>query len=337
MKIKVELKNNSYDIILAKGILGEITKYIPKYNKILIVTDSGVPKEYTDHIMKNIPCAERIVIPEGEPSKNIMEYQRILVKMTENNFTRNDAVIAVGGGVVGDISGFAASTYMRGIDFYNIPTTLLSQVDSSIGGKTAIDFNGIKNIVGTFYQPKRVIIDPDTLKTLPKRHISNGIAESIKMALTFDEELFNELMNGNIENIEHIIEKSLLIKKYVVEKDEKESDLRRVLNFGHTIGHGIESTASPVLYHGECVALGMIPMCSCSVREKLIKVLKVWNLPTDCRFNVDRVMSAVSHDKKSAVNGINAVKVDKPGEFYIEKMTLSDIEKLVIDTFGEKI
>jgi 3-dehydroquinate synthase len=180
------------------------------------------------------------VIPQGEKNKNFETYKFLLEVLSENEFTRNDCIVAVGGGVVGDISGFTASTYMRGIDFYNIPTTLLSQVDSSIGGKTAIDFYGYKNTVGAFYQPKAVVIDPDVLKTLPKRQLNNGLCESIKMAATSDKELFNLIKNGGAyDNIETVIEKSLKIKKAVVENDEKEVGLRRVLNFGHTVGHAV--------------------------------------------------------------------------------------------------
>ena len=147
--------------------------------------------------------------------------------------------------MVGDLAGFAASAYMRGIDFYNIPTTLLSQIDSSIGGKTAINFGGVKNIVGAFYQPKKVLIDPDLLKTLPPRQISNGLAEAIKVGLTSDEKLFDIFENGEIgSRLDEIIVRALTVKKNVVEQDEKEAGLRRILNFGHTVGHGIESSGA---------------------------------------------------------------------------------------------
>ena len=200
--------------------------------------------------------------------------------MLDAGFTRRDCVIAVGGGVVGDLSGFAASIYMRGIDFYNIPTTLLSQVDSSVGGKTAIDFEGVKNIVGAFYPPKAVLIDENVLSTLPLRQLNNGLAEALKMSMTSDRELFDIFENGNpYENIGTVIEKSLLIKTDVVNKDEKEQGLRRVLNFGHTIGHGIEAEQAGRLYHGECVAIGMIPMCSTETAERLKRILAKLGLP----------------------------------------------------------
>jgi 3-dehydroquinate synthase len=252
--------------------------------------------------------------------------------MLDAGFTRKDAVVAVGGGVVGDLAGFAASMYMRGIDFYNIPTTLLSQVDSSIGGKTAVDFHGYKNVIGAFYQPKKVIIDPDVLATLEKRQVAAGMAEAIKMSLTSDAEMFAmlEAADDIYADIDTVIEKALRIKKYVVECDEKEAGLRKILNFGHTVGHGIESARGYYFYHGECVALGMLPMCSDEVRARLVPVLKKAGLSTELKLYEDdlrEVMTAVSHDKKSAVGGVDAVLVHEVGSFEIKKLTLSEIEE----------
>ena len=211
---------------------------------------------------------------------------------------------------------------MRGIDFYNIPTTVLSQVDSSVGGKTAIDFDGYKNIVGAFHQPRGVIIDPDTLSTLPKRQISNGLAEAVKMSLTHDAELFAMFENDEFD-IDTVIERSIKIKCSVVENDEKESGLRKVLNFGHTVGHAIESN-TPSLYHGECVALGMLPMCSVNVRERLVKVLEKLNLPTAVDVNPEIIIESMSHDKKMAGDNISVVRVENAGTFNIEKIKFDD-------------
>ena len=254
----MNLGEDSYDIIVERGVLSKANKQLNLNRRVLVVTDSGVPEEYAKSLASQ--CKDGIIytVPMGEASKSLDIFGKVLGTMLDNGFSRKDCVVAVGGGVVGDLAGFAASAYMRGIDFYNIPTTLLSQIDSSIGGKTAINFGGVKNIVGAFYQPKKVLIDPDLLATLPERQISNGLAEAIKMALTSDKELFNIFENKDIdENIDEIIIRSLNIKKSVVEQDEKESGLRKILNFGHTIGHGIESSEEmSELYHGECVALG---------------------------------------------------------------------------------
>ena len=247
--------------------------------------------------------------------------------MLEHNFSRKDCVVAVGGGVVGDLSGFAASAYMRGIDFYNIPTTLLSQIDSSIGGKTAINFGGVKNIVGAFHQPQKVLIDPDLLKTLPPRQIANGLAEAIKMSLTSDRKLFELLETQDIgSNLEEIILRSLHIKKDVVEQDEKESGLRRILNFGHTVGHGIESTTD--LYHGECVALGMLPMCAETLRPRVVEVLKKCSLHRVVRYDWDRITEAAFHDKKADGDTVTVTTVREPGSFELKTMKCLEVMEL---------
>ena len=203
--------------------------------------------------------------------------------------------------------------------------------DSSVGGKTAVNFGGIKNIVGAFYQPKKVIIDPDVLGTLPKRQIANGLAESIKMAANFNKDLFEIFLEDDyMERIEEIIEGSLKIKRYVVQQDEKETGLRKVLNFGHTIGHGIEASAEyGELYHGECVALGMLPMCSEKVRDKMITALKNVGLPTEFSYDKDKVYEALCHDKKSQGKSITVVKCDELGTFRFEEMTSEELAKLI--------
>ena len=241
--------------------------------------------------------------------------------------TRSDCAVAVGGGVVGDLTGFAAACYMRGIDFYNVPTTFLSQVDSSIGGKCAINLDGVKNIVGAFHQPKGVLIDLDTLKTLPARQISSGIAESVKMAATSDAELFSlierdGLTNGNLENI---ITSSLKIKKRIVESDERESGIRKILNFGHTFGHAVEADVGMHgLYHGECVAIGMMAVSDGNVKDRIAAVLKGLGLPTEYNGDIDRACGYVAHDKKCEGASLSVVFVPEIGSYEIRKMPVDD-------------
>ena len=329
MKIHLDLKENSYDIVVSRGILKTAGKELNLNRKVFIVTDSGVPDEYSKTIADQCKEAYIETVSQGEMSKSIATFQKLLSRMLSLGFTRSDCVVAVGGGVVGDLAGFVASAFMRGVDFYNIPTTVLSQIDSSIGGKVAVNLDGIKNIVGAFYQPKKVIIDPDVLKSLPPRQISNGLAEAVKMALTFDEELFKIFENQNpMEQIDDIIVKSLCIKKSVVEQDEKEAGLRKVLNFGHSIGHGIESEYS--LYHGECVALGMIPMCSASVRERLKKVLEKLSLPTSVDCNTVKIMEAMSHDKKIKNGKLTAVFVEEAGSFVMKDIECDDLKERIL-------
>ena len=303
--------------------------------KVMIVTDSGVPEKWARTLAAQCGSAEIFCLPAGEKNKNLDSFREVMRRMLSFDMHRGDCVAAVGGGVPGDLAGFCAACYMRGIDFYNIPTTVLSQVDSSIGGKTAVDLDGIKNIVGAFYQPKAVLIDPDVLSTLPKRQISNGLAEAVKMAVCFDAEEFAHFeTEDSAGRMEAVIERALRIKKYVVEQDEKEHGLRRVLNFGHTLGHGIEALQGENgLYHGECVALGMLPMCAPKVRQRLETILKKLGLPTACGADPDRIMQAVIHDKKMFSGAVRTILSEEPGTFADCPMSPEELRELYITFF----
>lgn len=335
MKLTVKTSMGDYNIIIERGSINHLSQYCDTDKKALIITDDGVPFQYAEKVAEQFKIAVVKAIPQGEKSKSFDTYKELLQVLSENEFSRADCVVAVGGGVVGDLSGFTAATYMRGIDFYNIPTTLLSQVDSSIGGKTAIDFGGYKNTVGAFYQPKAVVIDSDVLKTLSKRQFNNGLAESIKMAATSDKELFELIENENAEDvIDTVIERSLRIKKAVVEEDEKELGLRKVLNFGHTAGHAIETAAGLSEYlHGECVSMGMLAFSSDSVRERLIKVLKKYDLPVKFDFSADEILFALRHDKKAKADGVNVVFVNEIGSFEFKFLTFEELDVLVREAY----
>ena len=338
MMIPMELGKDSYDIILERGCIRQAGELLDLQRKVLIVTDNGVPAEYAQTVAAQCREAEILTLPQGESHKDFDSFREILRRMLAFGMTRKDCVAAVGGGVMGDMAGFAAACYMRGVAFYNIPTTVLSQVDSSIGGKTAIDLDGIKNIVGAFHQPKRVLIDPETLATLPARQIANGLAEAVKMALCFDEEGFRLFESDAWKNcIDRIIGNALRIKKRVVEEDVNEHGLRRALNFGHTLGHGIESLhAENGLLHGECVALGMLPMCAPDVRERLRAVLERLGLPTACGADPERVMAAVVHDKKAAEGMITAVTVEKAGNCRMTGMTPEELKERYTALYGKE-
>ena len=330
MTITMNLGQDSYDIVVESGVLAKANQHLNLNRRALIVTDTGVPVSYSKTIAEQ--CKESMIytVAEGESSKSLVVFGQLLQTMLDHGFSRKDCVIAVGGGVVGDLSGFVASAYMRGIDFYNIPTTLLSQIDSSIGGKTAINFGGVKNIVGAFYQPKKVLIGPDLLKTLPSRQIANGLAEAIKMSLTSDKELFELFENKDIEaNLDEIIIRSLQIKKAVVEQDEKEAGLRKILNFGHTIGHGIESSEGmSELYHGECVALGMLPMCGEEIRPRVLAVLKKCSLYREPEYDWDKITDAAFHDKKADGNKVTVTLVNEAGNFELKTMGCLEVIEL---------
>jgi 3-dehydroquinate synthase len=326
----MELGANGYDITVERGALQRANELLRLNRKVLIVTDDGVPKEYAEKIASFCDEPHTVTLPMGEQNKCMQTYTELLEVMVKNEFDRNDCVVAVGGGVMGDLAGFVASTYMRGVDFYNVPTTLLSQIDSSIGGKVAVDFSGYKNIVGAFYQPKAVLIDPDVLKTLSKRQFSCGMAEAVKMFATFNAEMFEEVENGFDGITDKIIVEALKIKKAVVEEDEKEKGLRKVLNFGHTVGHAVESieeyTDNP-LFHGECVGIGMLCMSSPDVAKRLETILKKLNMPTSWCGSKEKLKETMLHDKKAKGDKITVITVEKIGAFKEEKMTVEDITK----------
>lgn len=320
MTISMNLGENSYDIIVERGVLAHADQYLNLDRRVLVVTDSGVPARYAQTVAAG--CKDGIIctVEQGEGSKSLDTFATLLQTMLDHGFSRKDCVVAVGGGVVGDLAGFAASAYMRGVDFYNIPTTLLSQIDSSIGGKTAVNFGGVKNSVGAFYQPKRVLIDPDLLSTLPPRQLSNGLAEAVKMALISDEELFALFENEDIAaHLDTVILRSLHVKKNVVEQDERESGLRRVLNFGHTVGHGIETSGAD-LYHGECVALGMLPFCAEAIRPRVIAVLKKCGLYRTLAYDWEAIAAAAFHDKKADGDAVTVIAVNEIGQFEMKTM-----------------
>ncbi len=328
LKLHINLGKNSYDVFVQRGGLNEVGKLFNLNRKVLIVTDDGVPSQYAKIVAEQCSDSVCVTLPQGEGTKSFFYFELLCKKCLEAQLTRKDCIVAVGGGVVGDLAGFTAASYMRGIDFYNIPTTVLSQVDSSIGGKVAINLDNIKNIVGAFYQPRGVFIDPEILKTLSLRQISNGLAETIKMGLICDEKLFYLFEKENpMDYIDEIIWRSLKAKQFVVQKDEYENGLRRILNFGHTIGHGIESCGQ--LYHGECVALGMIPMCTPSIRKRLFSVLKKFNLPTQFNFDKDVVLKAIFHDKKLDKDSINMIFVEEIGKAVQKTIKKSELYRLL--------
>ena len=338
MIVQVRLGEDSYDVVIEHGCLKRAAELLRLDRRVMIVTDSGVPRAYAETLASQCAQPEIFVVPQGEDSKSFPVLEQILTRMLELEFTRGDCVCAVGGGVVGDLAGFVSAVYMRGVDFYNIPTTVLSQVDSSVGGKTAINLCGMKNIVGAFRQPKKVLIDPDTVRSLPPRQIANGLAEAVKMALTSDAELFSLFEKEEpTAHLDTIIERSVRTKAAVVAEDETEQGVRKILNFGHTIGHAVESFEGlHGLYHGECVALGMLPMCSVEVRTRLVPVLRKLGLPTTLTVDGKAVAEAMLHDKKMQKDGVAAVYVDTVGAYRLQTTSVETLTKaLTVIAEGE--
>jgi len=326
MTLNINVPGGKSEITIKRGALSEAGELLDLNRKVLIVTDSGVPSEYSAKVASFCKQPVTVTIDQGEKSKTLANFELLCKTMLENDFTRSDCCVAVGGGVVTDITGFAAACYMRGITFYNIPTTLLSQVDASVGGKTAVDLCGVKNIVGAFHQPEKVIIDPDTLSTLDRRQFSSGMAEAIKMAVSFDSDLFELMENNDISLIlDSVISRSVALKASIVMKDERENGLRRTLNFGHTVGHAVETLSG--LLHGESVAVGMCFMCSGKVRERLVPLLKKFDLPVSTDIPADELCKVLIHDKKMSGDTINVIRVESIGTCEIRKMPKDEFIK----------
>ena len=341
---KVDVKASSeYDILIGKGLLdkaGELIKQVKKPCSAVIITDSNVDLLYSERLKESIVRegfeVYKFTFNAGEKSKNASTFIEILEKMAQWKITRSDLVIALGGGVVGDITGFASACYLRGIDFVQIPTTLLSAVDSSVGGKTAIDLEAGKNLAGAFYQPKLVICDTDTFDTLPKREIACGYAEVIKYAILFDEEFFTELDDGKTD-IDSVVEKCVTFKRDVVQKDEFDRGERKLLNLGHTAAHGIEKVSDFEVSHGEAVAAGTViaarisenrGLCSDGTSEKIRTILRKYNLPDEYDISADKLYEAAKSDKKRESSKITLVLVEKIGKCVLCDVNVEDVEEM---------
>lgn len=334
MEIRVHTQTKEYPIYFERGGIFKIKEYIGQEGHVFLISEDGVPEKWRKILQEQYPDAPMHIFPHGEGSKNLDVWQNILKDMLNHHVSRKDTIIALGGGVTGDMAGFAAATYMRGIRYVNIPTTSLSQIDSSIGGKTAIDHAGVKNCVGAFWQPEAVIVDPDVLSTLEDRQLHNGLAEAIKEGLTFQPELFEIFEQDDYkDHIDDIIYRCLLIKKEVVEHDEKETGERKLLNFGHTIGHAIESYYGMDKYlHGECVGMGMMAiMNNAELKLRLQKVLERLHLPVKADINVPAIMEKIRTDKKADHDHVTIVQVDEIGKGYLEDWSMEQMERKLMN------
>ncbi len=336
LKMRMELDDRSYDIVVKKGALHRAGQLGNLRRKVLVVSDKGVPQRYVKIIQNQCKEAYPVIVPGGEGSKSPETWRQLLSRMLELGFDRGDCVAAVGGGVVGDLAGFVAAAYMRGIPFFQFPTTTLSQIDSSIGGKVAINLDGAKNVLGAFHQPSLVIADPDTLSTLPPRQWANGMAEALKTGLIGSSEVFSIMEKEDIaENYERILYLCLRYKKSIVERDETEQGDRKLLNFGHTIGHGIEAALQGKkederLLHGECVALGMLPMLESRSLERRVKaVMRKLNLPRKHSAPPGEVLHYIMSDKKRHGDTFTVVRVKTPGQGYLETVPTEEIRLMV--------
>ena len=354
-KLQIDLGEKTYNIIVGEDYLEQFSFYIKeiyKGDKLFVITDSNVDKLYKNEYEKMFKNFDYTVyvLEAGEKNKHIGVMQGIYSAMVEADIKRKDLVVAFGGGVVGDIAGFAAASFLRGINFIQIPTTIISQVDSSVGGKVGVDLPEGKNLIGAFHQPKLVLIDNKFLKTLTDRYFYDGFAEIVKYGCIYDKKFFEKLEkivyevseNSYAENykkimrehlmkyINEIVMRSCEIKKEVVEKDEKEENLRMILNFGHTIGHAIEQYTNYDVYsHGEAISTGMIDIIRIGVQknitqegqlERVKNLLEKLNLPTEIKYPIEKIKEIMKRDKKSISGGINFVFLKEIGKVEIVKM-----------------
>ncbi|WP_163192689.1 3-dehydroquinate synthase [Clostridium thermarum] len=346
-QIDLNLPQHQYNIFIEAHLLNKISEIIShlfKTKKVIIITDSNVDENYGSVVKANLIDGgfdvQFIVLKPGEESKSLQSLECIYNKLLDYSANRDTLLVALGGGVIGDITGFAAATFLRGIKYIQIPTSVIAQVDSSIGGKVAVNLERGKNLIGSFYHPHAVLIDPEVLRSLEDRFFFDGMAEVIKYGLIKDSQLFNNLMSYKTKeeimaNIEYIISTCCLIKKEIVEKDEKDIGERMLLNFGHTIGHGIEAYYEYKTYtHGEAVAIGMycisgigeqLGLTAPGCNEKIKAILKQYHLPYKAPVNVDELLEIIKNDKKVFDDGLNFILIKDIGNAYINKVKLQDI------------
>lgn len=334
-----------YSILLERGLLAQTGKHcLPLFStgtRAMVISDSNVFPLYGETVMDSLRQAgyevHSCVFPAGEQSKLLSTVETFYRALAENGFTRSDFIVALGGGVTGDMAGFAAATFLRGIDFVQIPTTLLAQVDSSVGGKTGVDLPFGKNLVGAFHQPRLVLIDPDTLSTLPPHFFADGMGEVIKYGCIRRPALFKYLMEEDArEHLEEVIYECVDCKRQVVEADALDKGERMILNFGHTLGHALEKLHGfSGLSHGEAVGIGMVLIAKAGERagltapgtsEKIVTLLERYNLPTATDRNMDELAKATALDKKSAGKNLRLILLHDIGDAYIYTIPAADLQ-----------
>lgn len=338
--------STEYAILIGRGLLAQAGEEIAKRIrpcKAAVITDTTVEKLYAEQVEKSLAEAGfsicRFAFPAGEGSKHIGTLSEILEFLAEEEVTRQDIIVALGGGVTGDMAGFAAAVYQRGIRFVQVPTTFLAAVDSSVGGKTAIDLKAGKNMAGAFYQPHLVLCDVDTLDTLPEETFADGIAETLKYGVIGDEVLFEKTASGDFRNnLEEIIETCVKMKRDIVMEDEFDTGLRQLLNLGHTLGHAIEKKSGFTLTHGHAVAIGMHliakvaeekGLAESGLAEKIKAALENNNLPVSTMYTAEEITEGVLKDKKRRGGEISFVFPAKIGHCEIVKIPVDEVTELV--------
>ncbi|MDR0986751.1 MAG: 3-dehydroquinate synthase [Ruminococcus sp.] len=328
-----------YEVYIGHGLIDRITDFIPKkYGKYAVITDDNVAYFYLERVIKALPDkTPSYIFPHGEASKTLAATTKIYSFLSENELTRNDCIIALGGGVTGDMAGFAAATYLRGIDFIQVPTSLLAQVDSSVGGKTGVDLPTGKNLVGAFHQPAAVIIDTDSLETLPPDYFKDGLGEVLKYGLIRSNEITELLLSHDIDSIKTVIDELVYrcidIKREIVENDEFEKNERKLLNFGHTFGHAIERLENfKGMSHGLAVVAGMKIVSRLTHNNDVLNILDIisekYDLTRAVNFTESELLEAAMTDKKRSGNAIDLVVCRLSGESFVQNISLENLRQM---------
>ncbi|GHV21234.1 3-dehydroquinate synthase [Planctomycetales bacterium] len=344
--IRLDIRDG-YDVQIADRVLARLAEFLaPRFSprQAALVTDATVNRLYADAVTDGLTAAgwrvAKKVFPAGESAKTLANYQELLGFLADENFTKSDVVLALGGGVIGDLAGFAAATFLRGLNFLQLPTTLLAMVDSSVGGKTAVNLPQGKNLIGAFYQPSFVLADTATLATLPPENFADGAAEIIKYGVLADAPLFAELAAGKLrENLTAIIARAVAIKRDYVVADEHDRGKRQELNLGHTFGHAVEKLSDFRIPHGHAVAIGMALIargaarqnfCDAEVPEKIAAVLRRYDLPTASPFPPAAIVAAAANDKKRRGGQITLVLPRRIGECALQTVDVKELENYLI-------
>lgn len=337
--------SRQYDILIGRGLLGSAGKLISEIHapcKALIVSDDTVFGLYGKTVQTSLEnsgfSCECFVFPHGEASKNPQNLIQIVSLAAKLHMTRSDIFVALGGGVTGDLCGFAAATYMRGVEFIGIPTTVLAAVDSSVGGKTAVDLPEGKNLMGAFHQPSRVICDTECFKTLDSHTFADGLAEAAKYGVIRSESLFRRFSGDISGETDNIIAECVTIKKDIVEADEFDHGERALLNFGHTVGHAVEKLSEFKITHGHAVAIGMAVIAKCAeayglcengTAKRIVEVLTKLGLPTETELSAREIASAALNDKKASGKTLSLVLPEKIGRAYVHDIPLNELESFL--------
>lgn len=325
--LTINSKRHNYNIIVYENLVTLLKKYLSPEQKYFVLIDSVLYKKYKNILLECAPNCLIMSIKGGESAKTIKTYEKVSSKLLKAKISKNDVLVAFGGGTITDLTGYIASTYKRGIKYINIPTTTLSMIDASIGGKNALNIGGIKNAIGTIYPPEQVLIGLDVLETLPEEHFLNGLFEALKMGLILDKNLFNIFKEDYKNKLKEIVIRSLELKKQIVELDEDEKGIRKILNFGHTYGHALELNPSYSLLHGQAVANGMLMLSKDKpYRNELISILEQMKCPIISDIDSDELIEVIKNDKKSNSKTIDLIEVPEVGKAIIEKIEINELK-----------